>query len=475
MMRNRDRGLPCAVFLLTAGISAAAGEGEAILIADFEGKDYGEWKASGEAFGPGPVRGTLPGQMEVSGFEGKGLVNSYHGLDKTTGMLLSPPFAIQRDYINFLIGGGWHPGKACINLIVDGKVVRTATGPNRKPGGTERLDPYSWEVRDLRGKKARIEIVDKATGGWGHINIDHIVQSNGRTGPVSTVRPVRIEHDYICFRIGPRQGPRTSIDLLVDDKVVRSYSGENRDKACWISWDVSRLKGQAGRLKIEELPTANGTCILHDSVGQSDEPKGTLFVTDKLYQETYRPQFHFTAKKNWLNDPNGLVYYKAAGACHRTRRVGHHFLGVSGCRSEQHGRLSDGRRESAGGFLHVGRQFRTEQAALYPEHCLQQRSGTDLEKVREESRDQAYQGAKPRSESHLARAVEEMGDGALPGQARIRSAVLVEPQAVDAHGQSRDAWCPRMSRHFRAAGGRRSQEHEMGVLGRQRKLRHRDV
>ena len=27
------------------------------------------------------------------------------------------------------------------------------------------------------------------------------------------------------------------------------------------------------------------------------------------YNETYRPQFHFTPEKNWHNDPNGLVYY----------------------------------------------------------------------------------------------------------------------------------------------------------------------
>ena len=31
---------------------------------------------------------------------------------------------------------------------------------------------------------------------------------------------------------------------------------------------------------------------------------------EKLYQEKYRPQYHFSPKINWTNDPNGLVYVK---------------------------------------------------------------------------------------------------------------------------------------------------------------------
>lgn len=32
-------------------------------------------------------------------------------------------------------------------------------------------------------------------------------------------------------------------------------------------------------------------------------------VITTYYKEKYRPQFHFSPKKNWINDPNGLVYF----------------------------------------------------------------------------------------------------------------------------------------------------------------------
>ncbi len=144
-----------------------------ILVADFEAPNYGAWEVTGTAFGPGPARGTLLNQMAVDGFLGSGLVNSFFGGDGSTGTLLSQAFTIERGRINFLIGGGNHAGETCIHLLIDGQAARTATGPN-----SEFLRPHFWDVSDLRGKTARIQIVDRHQGGWGHINIDHIVQSD---------------------------------------------------------------------------------------------------------------------------------------------------------------------------------------------------------------------------------------------------------------------------------------------------------
>jgi len=156
---------------------------EKIVLADFEGSDYGQWGATGEAFGDEPARGTLARQQKVSGFSGKGLVNTFLGGDGPQGRLTSPSFVISRKFINFLVGGGSHKGKTCTNLYVDGQIVRTATGKNN-----EKLEWTFWSVQEFEGKRAKIQIVDEFSGGWGHINVDQIELSDERrSGPVGPI------------------------------------------------------------------------------------------------------------------------------------------------------------------------------------------------------------------------------------------------------------------------------------------------
>ena len=126
-------------------------------------------QAEGAAFGSAPAKGTLAGQQRVDGFQGQGLVNTFLGGDRPHGKLTSPSFTISRRYISFLVGGGNHAAKTCINLLVDGQVVRSTTGR-----AAERLSWQNWNVRELEGKEARIEIVDAESGPWGHINVDQI-------------------------------------------------------------------------------------------------------------------------------------------------------------------------------------------------------------------------------------------------------------------------------------------------------------
>jgi len=157
-----------------------------IALADFEGPGYGNWKVTGEAFGKAPAAGTLPNQQQVTGFLGKGLVNTYLGGDDPHGTLTSPAFEVSRKFITFLIGGGGQAGQTCINLLIDGKVVRTAAGKNN-----EKLQWQFWNVAEFQGKSAQIEIVDRASGGWGHINIDQIELSDDAQkvpiGPLETL------------------------------------------------------------------------------------------------------------------------------------------------------------------------------------------------------------------------------------------------------------------------------------------------
>ncbi len=277
-----------------------------MVIADFERPTYGDWKVTGEAFGPGPARGTLPRQMQVSGYLGQGLVNSFHHGDGSTGTLTSPEFTISRKYLAFLIGGGHHPGQTCINLLVDRKPVRTATGPNKKPGGTERLDPFSWDVSDLFGKRARIEIVDRATGGWGHINIDHLVMTDRRPPRLlaNQKHPFSIEKKFLLLPV--RNGaPKRWVSVVVGGQAVRECQIELADAEAdqYAALDVLPWRGKQVELQVDQLFDSSA---FFRSVRQDD----TVQEPKNLYHEVYRPQFHFTPRTNWTNDPNGLVYYQ---------------------------------------------------------------------------------------------------------------------------------------------------------------------
>ena len=140
---------------------------------DFEGGSYEGWTPKGEAFADKPSSGTSPGQQRVSGFMGGGLVNTFVSSDGPQGELISRPFTIRKPWIGFLVGGGAHVAQTCINLRVGDEIARTATGKHN-----ERLELRWWDVKDLIGAEARFEIIDHHSGGWGHINVDHIFFSN---------------------------------------------------------------------------------------------------------------------------------------------------------------------------------------------------------------------------------------------------------------------------------------------------------
>jgi fructan beta-fructosidase len=292
------RLIPFALLLVTA-----APDRRDILVADFEGDNYSEgWVATGTAFGKGPAKGTLPGQMHVDGFLGKGLVNSFLGGDDATGTLTSPEFKLERKYINFLIGGGKHEGKTCINLLVNGKVARTATGPNDRPGGNEHLDWHTFDVAEFEGKSAKIQIVDEQKGGWGHINIDHIVQSDKKKQAEPFTQTFTIEKRYLHLPV-KTGAPMRRMAFTVDGQIVREFDIELDTSAkpqFWAFAEVSAFKGK--KLVVSTMLPADSR--LPDFAESDDVPDA-----EKVYREKHRPLFHFTSRFGWLNDPNGLVYH----------------------------------------------------------------------------------------------------------------------------------------------------------------------
>ncbi len=63
------------------------------------------------------------------------------------------------------------------------------------------LDWESWDVSELKGKSARIQIVDRRRRDWGHISVDHIYQSDVASKYVAKMREFHIDSKYLNFPV----------------------------------------------------------------------------------------------------------------------------------------------------------------------------------------------------------------------------------------------------------------------------------
>lgn len=144
--------------------------------ADFESGKFDGWTIEGDGFGDVPATGVMF-SGRIRGYSGKGFAATLQGRtgNAAVGKAVSKSFVITKPLVTFKIGGGRHPGKACLNLVVDDRIVRTETGDD-----SPQLITRTWDVSEFAGKTAHFEIVDETTSEErGYILIDDIQLTGG--------------------------------------------------------------------------------------------------------------------------------------------------------------------------------------------------------------------------------------------------------------------------------------------------------
>ena len=141
---------------------------------DFENHDFTTWTAEGTAFARGPQTTETIRDSFRPHVTSDRMVNTCDDRpggsgDADTGTLTSPEFRVDEPAIVFMMSGGSHDGKTCVELLVDGEVVRTANGESDAV-----LREIRWDVSDLHEKTARLRIIDHHVGAWGHVVVDDI-------------------------------------------------------------------------------------------------------------------------------------------------------------------------------------------------------------------------------------------------------------------------------------------------------------
>lgn len=111
---------------------------------------------------------------------------------------------------------------------------------------------------------------------------------------------MKITKKYLNLPVS-HQTDRAVMTFDIGGKQERAFdirlAPENPDY--WVFCDMSALKNK--EIKI----SYNGNKAGINKIYQADEIAGQ----DSMYTETNRPQIHYTQRRGWNNDPNGLLHY----------------------------------------------------------------------------------------------------------------------------------------------------------------------
>ena len=100
-------------------------------------------------------------------------------------------------------------------------------------------------------------------------------------------------------------GKNGRLKLRIDGEVVLDYEVALVSGPKGVDWYAFfSIEGFSGRSA--EVVASGATEEGFGLVRQSD----TIPGQENPYKENLRPQFHFTSRTGWLNDPNGLIFYK---------------------------------------------------------------------------------------------------------------------------------------------------------------------
>lgn len=241
----------------------------------FETGDLTGWNVvEGEAFGPNSVSNETTWWVEEIPFnkEGEYFLKGWAYEETATGRLRSSVFNLDgTGWITFRLGGGANPDLVHINIYdVDTEEHIARFGntefadvnfPSIENGmNLANMVEYRADLSAFKGRNLYIEIIDHATEGWGVIFADAF-NTHHETIPTGGVEAIN----------------------LITPPVTEEPPAEE--------------------LPVEEDP------IVEDPINEEPsvlEPP----TTSNYFNEDYRPQYHFTPEKNWMNDPNGMVYYE---------------------------------------------------------------------------------------------------------------------------------------------------------------------